>query len=760
MTLRPLVPLTSLVGLLVLASPLRASPASADMIGFQADARVDQLALESRFDAGLKASDLDAWLMRMTSAPNNVGSPHDRANAQWQLAQFKAWGWDAHIETFDVLYPTPIAEGLELTAPRRFKASLHEPALAGDRTSGTAGQLPPYVAYQGDGDVRAPIVYANYGMPDDYTTLARLGVDVRGKIVIARYGGGWRGLKPKLAQQHGAVGCIIYSDPADDGYAVDDVYPKGPERPASGVQRGSVQDITTYPGDPLTPGVGSTPGAARLTRAAATTLMKIPTLPISYADARPLLAALDGPVAPAKWRGALPITYHVGAGAARAHLWVRSDWSTKPIYDVIATMRGVERPDEWIVRGNHHDGWVFGASDPLSGQVALMAEAKAIGALARTGWRPARTLIYASWDAEEPGLIGSTEWAETHAAELQKHAIVYINSDNIDRGFLHLGGSPAFQRLATQVARDVVDPETGGSLAERLRARLQVAGWEGGGEAQTRLAKQATPGADLPIEALGSGSDYSAFLQHLGIATLDVGFSGEGEDDGVYHSAYDSYDHYRRFGDPGEAYGVALARTVGRLVLRTSQAGIPPMRFSSVSQAFERYEDELKVLARTRRERVDTLNALVDTHAFSLAADPQRTSIAPSREGAVPTVDFAPLDRALVVLAASATAYDAVLATRDQARVASHDPRLDSLLIGMEQRLLSLRGLPDRAWYRNLAYAPGVFTGYGAKTFPGIREAIEADHTAIAGEYLQMTADAIGDYAKGLDAATVVLSGR
>ena len=488
------------------------------MFGFSRDGTAAQLSLEQRFDAQLDPADQRSWLKQMSSEPNQVGSPHDKANAEFMLAKFREWGWEAHIETFSVLYPTPKKVALELLGPTPYTAVLKEPAVAGDATSDLPGALPPYNVYGGDGDVTAELVYANYGMPDDYKELARRGIDVRGKIVITRYGGGWRGLKPKLAQEHGAVGCLIYSDPHDDGYAQGDVYPQGGWRPAQGVQRGSVADMQLYPGDPLTPGVGSTPDAKRLAIKDAKTILKIPVLPISYADAMPLLQSLSGPVAPVGWRGALPLTYHVGPSTAKAHLAVLSDWSQKPVYDVIAVLKGSTVPDQWIVRGNHHDGWVFGAWDPLSGNVALMAEAKAIGGLVKQGWRPQRTLVYASWDGEEPGLLGSTEWAETHAAELQKKAVLYLNSDTNGRGFLGAGGSHSLQHLVNQVAEGVTDPETHTNVRERMRAHMLVAGYAKGAKPEAKAdAELAAAGGDVPIQALGSGSDYSAFLEHLAL---------------------------------------------------------------------------------------------------------------------------------------------------------------------------------------------------------------------------------------------------
>ena len=377
-------------------------------------------------------------------------------------------------------------------------------------------------------------------MQDDYKTLERLGVSVQGKIVIARYGVGWRGLKPKLAQEHGAVGCIIYSDPRDDGYSIDDAYPKGPARPANGFQRGSVADMTLYPGDPLTPGDWCDGNAAASERRASAD----DTEDSRAADLLWRRAAfprsLDGRVVPPAWRGSLPITYHVGGGAARAHLAVKSEWGLKTIYNVVATMKGSAYPDQWIMRGNHHDGWVFGAADPMSGQIALMAEAKAIGALARQGWRPKRTLVYVSWDAEEPMLLGSTEWAETHEAELKQKGLVYINSDGNGRGFLNVGGSHALQHLVNSVAADVIDPETGVSVGHASRARRRSPARARASEEAREAKIAADPARDFPIQALGSGSDYSGFLQHLGVAALNVGFGGEGQVGGVYHSAYDT----------------------------------------------------------------------------------------------------------------------------------------------------------------------------------------------------------------------------
>ncbi len=496
------------------------------LLGFKAASSAAELGAERTFDKAIDPAELRSWLEQMSSEPNQVGSPHDKANAEFILGKFKEWGWDARIETFYVLYPTPKSVSLEMVAPTDYKAKLAEPAVAGDRTSAnTAGALPPYNVYGADGDVTADLIYVNFGMPADYTELERLGLDVKGKIVIVRYGGGWRGLKPKLAYEHGAVGCIIYSDPHEDGYWSGDVYPKGGYRPEFGVQRGSVEDMTLYTGDPLTPGVGATKDAKRLSIEDAKVILKIPVMPISYGDAQPLLAALDGPVAPAGWRGALPFTYHVGPGPAKVHLAISSDWGQKQIYDVIAVMQGSDYPNQWVVRGNHHDGWVFGAWDPLAGNLAVMAEAKAIGELAKTGWKPRRTLVYCSWDGEEPGLLGSTEWAETHADELRAKAVLYVNSDTNGRGILFMDGSHSYQHFANEVAGGVLDPETGASILERRRAKIRVDAYDRSNAPDRPLTPDeqvllsaANAGGDLPLGALGSGSDYTPFIQHLGIA--------------------------------------------------------------------------------------------------------------------------------------------------------------------------------------------------------------------------------------------------
>lgn len=730
-----------------------------------AAAQAADAALEAKFDAAIDPAEMGAWLKTMAAEPIHVGAPHNRKNAEMTLAQFKAWGWDAKIETIPVLYPTPKEVSLELVsgvgAP--FKATLTEAPVPGDESSArTKDQLPAYVAFQGDGDVTAPVVYVNYGLPADYEALARLGVSVKGKIVIARYGQGWRGLKPKLAQEQGAVGAIIYSDPREDGYAVEDVYPAGPARPPRGFQRGSVADMTIFPGDPTTPGYGSSKDGKRLSREESPAILKIPTLPISYGDAQVILKALDGPVAPPSFRGALPLTYNVGGGeAAKVRLKVVSDWSLKPAYNVVARLKGRTRPDEWVLRGNHRDGWVFGATDPLSGHVAMMGEAKALGGLYKAGWRPDRTIVYLSWDAEEPLLLGSTEWAETHAAELKKKGLVYINSDSNGRGFLDVGGSHSLQRFVNQVAADVKDPQTGVSVRDRARAGLAVQGEAPGASPRAvALGKiAADPARDLPLDPLGSGSDYSAFLQHLGLATLNVGFGGEGDSGGVYHSAYDTYEHHSRFVDPGHAYAGALAKVAGRMVIRMADADAPVQRYGDLADTVASYLDEVKKLADATRAQAEARARLLASSAYRLADDPTMARGDPPALPASPALDFAPMDAGLAKLKASAAAFDQALATKGATLGAAQRQKLDALLLTQEQRLLRDKGLPLRPWYRHMIYAPGRFTGYGAKTLPGIREAIEERRFDDAATYIGLTAEALTDYAAGLDAATAVING-
>lgn len=739
-----------------------AERSEAPMVGFFSnDAMAKQRALEKRFDAHVQPAELRSWLQRLTSQPNQYGSEHDKANAEFILSKFREWGWDAHIEEFSVLIPTPKEVSLEMVAPTNYKAKLHEPPVPGDPTSGLPGALPPYVVYGGDGDVTADAVYVNYGMPDDYDDLAKRGVSVRGKIVIARYGHGWRGLKPLLAQQHGAVGCLIYSDPRDDGYFQGDVYPKGGWRPAQGVQRGSVQD-QAYPGDPLTPGWGSTANARRLPLKDAKGILKIPVLPISYGDAGPLLAALGGPVAPTDWRGALPMTYHIGPGPTKVHLVVQQNWTQQPVYDVIAKLKGSVWPDQWVMRGVHHDGWVFGAYDPLAGTVAMMGEAKAMGSLYKQGWRPKRTLVYASWDAEEPGTLGSIEWGETHASELKQKAVLYVNCDTLARGFLRgEGASPSVAHLISEAGADVTDPETGDSVVERARAHMIVTGSAKGASAEAKArANRAAKGGDLPVGALGAGSDYGVFVDYLGVTAMDVRFGGEDADGGIYHSRYDSFAHYDRFGDPGFKYVAAEAKVVGRIIMRTADAKVLPFRLEDFSDTLNRYVAQVHKLADDTRKATEQQHRLLDAHAYQSVSDPSSPVAPPKRLSDMPRIDLDPLDKAAKSLDQSMQAYQAAYVKRAADDFQMPEERLTKInkLIGsMAQTLIDPRGLPGRKWYKNMLYAPGALTGYSVKTLPGVREGIEGRDWTDANSYAAITAGVINQYQAQLDQLTVLL---
>ncbi|MBA4184941.1 MAG: M28 family peptidase, partial [Acidobacteria bacterium] len=641
------------------------------LMGFSPENSIRQKALEQKFDSSLKRENLREWLKKMSARPHHVGSPYGKENAEFMLSLFKSWGFNANIEQFDVLFPTPKTRVLEMLAPEKFTAKLSEPAVKEDSTSNQPSeQLPVYNAYSIDGDVTAPLVYVNYGVPADYEELERNGVDVKGKIVIARYGGSWRGIKPKVAAEHGAVGCLIYSDPRNDGFFQGDVYPKGAWRNENGAQRGSVADMPTFPGDPLTPNVGATKNAKRLDRKDAPTITKIPVMPISHSDALPLLRSLEGAVVPENWRGALPITYHFGGtNRTRIHLKLEFNWDIKPAYNVIAKMNGANFPNQWIIRGNHHDAWVNGADDPISGMVALMEEARAVGALAKTGWKPKRTIVYAAWDAEEPGLLGSTEWAEHHAQELKNKTAVYINSDSNGRGFLGVGGSHTLEKFVNEVSRDVIDPQTKISVGERWRASQLVNG-------SPNSKKEVRERTDLRISALGSGSDYTPFLQHLGIASLNLGYGGE-DGGGSYHSVYDSFDHYTRFGDPNFEYGIALAQTAGRMTLRLANADVLPFEFTNFADTVGVYVKEIMTLADTMREETKQMNQMISDGTLKAAQDPKETFVMPKPKSDVPFLNFAPLQNALAKLQESAKNYQK--ATKNKS--ATSQKSLDEILM-------------------------------------------------------------------------------
>ena len=649
-----------------------------------------------------EAARVGRYIERMSREPHLAGTPQSKAVADYLVALLREWGLDARIEEFEALLPTPGSRRLELLGAKPFRAKLQEPVVKEDKSSSDQNQVPSYNAYSGSGDVTASVVYVNYGVPADYEVLKKLGIDVKGKIVIARYGGSWRGTKPKVAQEHGAVGCLIYSDPRDDGYFQGDVFPKGPYRPADGIQRGSVLDMALYPGDPLSPGFASERGAKRLPLAEAKTLMKIPVLPISYADATPFLENLDGPVVPEDWRGSLGFTYHVGPGTAKARLRVEMDNSTHPLYDVVVRIPGRELPDEWILYGNHHDAWVHGASDPASGAAPLLETARSLSELLKQGWAPKRTIMLALWDGEEFGLVGSTEWVEKHAEELKQKLVVYMNSDSNGKGRLGVGGSHTLEAFIGEVARDINDPVTGKALIDTPRVRPAAAT-----VSRTRSAP-AAPVAPAPpddgkyhITALGSGSDYTSFLQHLGIASLNLGFGGEGGG-GVYHSNYDSFYWYSHFSDSNFLYGRTLSQVTGTIVMRLADVPLLPFEFGQFASTVHGYVEEIDKLERAK-------------------AQPDLTPLR------------AEVDRLSKSAAAFETAYAKALPRAASASVAKLGA-INNLLFRSERTLTMSAGLPGRDWFKHRIYAPGTYTGYGVKTLPGLREAVEGDRIEEAGQ--------------------------
>jgi N-acetylated-alpha-linked acidic dipeptidase len=743
--------LAALICLMALLPLSAAAPDDEPLYGFTAaDSRTER-DWENKFRAIPDPKVLRDSMQRLSARPHHVGSPYDKQNAEWILSQFKSWGLDAQIETFDVLFPTPKERVLEMTEPTRYTARLAEPPVPVDPTSSQQSeQLPTYNAYSIDGDVTGRLVYVNYGLPADYEALDRLGVSVKGAIVIARYGNSWRGIKPKVAAEHGAIGCIIYSDPRDDGYFQDDVFPQGPMRNENGVQRGSVMDMPTYPGDPTTPGVGAKGDVKRLALKDITTLTKIPTLPISYGDARPLLAALKGPIAPEDFRGALPITYHVGPGPAKVHLKVAFHWDIKPVYDVVFKIPGAEAPDQWIVRGNHHDGWVNGAEDPISGQIALLEEARALGELLKQGWKPKRTIVYCAWDGEEPMLLGSTEWAEFHAEELKQHAALYINTDGNGRGFLQAQGSHSLEKFVNSVAWDITDPEKNIPVWKRDQASRLVQG-------RVEERKDARTRPDLRMGALGSGSDYTAFLDHLGVASLNIAYGGE-DDGGIYHSIYDDFYWFTNFSDKDFIYGRTLAQTVGTMVLRFADSDVLPYDFTDFADTVHKYSDELKTLLKTRQEEVRDRNQDIENGVYSAASDPRRPTVAPPKEELPPFLNFSPLENAQGALDRSAQRFAKAVKAFTAAHAAPQALQaLNQKLLQAERKLTNPDGLPRRPWYKHLIYAPGFYTGYGAKTLPGVREGIEEKRYQEAEKEIVRAARALEDYAAVIDSAAADL---
>ena len=728
----------AVLGCLVSSNSLAAD--AEPMLGFTASTQAVQSALEQQFEAQISAEDISGWSERLSRHPHHPGSKYSKPNAEYLAQLFSRWGFDVEIETYEIVLPTPAVRELELVSPGHYVATLSEEIVEGDPSTLDRDEVvPPYNAFSRDGEVEAELVFVNYGIPEDYELLARYGVDVKGKIAIAKYGKSWRGIKPKLAAEHGAVGTLIYSDPADDGFAKGDVYPKGAFKNDSGIQRGSVMDMPLYPGDVQTPGKPAKRGARRIPLDKVEVITKIPVLPISYRDALPLLSAMDGAVVPAAWRGALPITYHLGPGPARVRMKVEFNWDRIEIFNVIARLPGSEYPDEWVIRGNHHDAWNHGAADPISGLSALLAEAKAVGALAKAGSPPKRTIIYAAWDAEEPGLIGSTEWAEDHVRVLQKKAVAYLNTDGNGRGFLVAAGSHTLEAFFDQVSNAVVDPQTGVSLDQRRRAFVQLRGTQ---EQRDDLKAKGS----IRLAPLGSGSDYTPFLQHLGIASANFAFGGESAH-GSYHTLYDTFAHFEKFRDPGFAYGAALAKVVGLATLRLANADVLPFRFAPMVENIAKYVEEIQALAKTKREFAAKINQQLEDDVYALVLDSRKALLEPVAEVPVPHFNFAPLNNALVPLKAAATAVDAQL---DAIGTEPNVSELNRLLYMSERELTAKDGLPGREWYRHQIYAPGFYTGYGVKTLPRVRETIEAEHYESVDEAIERTGELLRNFTRYL----------
>ena len=693
------------------------------------------------------------YMQFLTAHPHHVGSPYDKEIAKWLVARFKEWGFDTHIENFQVLFPTPKSMRLEMLQPRRFVARLSEPPVDVDRTSSQQDeQLPAYNAYSIDGDVSGPLVYVNYGMPADYERLDRYGISVKGAIVIARYGHGWRGIKPKVAAEHGAIGCIIYSDPQGDGFSDGEVFPRGAFRPPEGIQRGSVMD-TQYPGDPLTPGIASTPDAKRVRIEEAETITKIPVLPISYADAQPMLAELGGRVVPPDWRGALALTYRFGPGPAKVHLEIESNWDQKTLYDVIAKIPGSDLPDQWVIRGNHHDAWVNGAEDPISGLVAELEEARTFGDLLKEGWRPRRTIIYCAWDGEEPGLLGSVEWAEAHADELIQHTVAYLNSDTNGRGYFGAEGSHSLEKFINEVARDIADPEKNISIWKRLQLH------EIATAPNTEEREEARNRVDLRIGALGDGSDYTAFIHHLGIPSFDAGFGGE-SNGGIYHSIYDDFYWYTHFGDPAFIYARTQAQFMGSAVMRLADADLIPFDFVDFADTMKRYVSQLQKLLKTNQDDIRERDKEREEGVFEANSDPLKPLLAPPSVPVPPHFNFAPLENATENLSTSADRLAKAWSKAETAGLSIPAKKIDEinrLLMQTGPALTDSAGLPGRPWFKNQIYAPGAYTGYESKPLPGALEAMDRKNWAEAESQIPREAEALNRETVLLDQITVLL---
>ncbi len=666
--------------------------AGAGITGF-APARVAaERQLEQKFRGIPDAAHAESDLRHLTSEPHMAGTEASRRVAEWLRDQYRGFGFDAEIVTYSAWLPQPREITLELTKPSSQKLASPEQPIDADKDTFDKRVLPAFNVFSPSGEVTAPVVYANYGTQEDYRVLASSGVHVEGKIVLARYGKGYRGIKAKLADEHKAAALILFSDPKDDGNVAGETYPNGPWRPMSGIQRGSIIYTQAYPGDPLTPGVAATPAAKRLAPADAASLPRIPTMPINAQDASVILANLGGEAVPPDWQGGLPFTYHFGPGGAEVHMKLVMDYQQRPIYDVIAKLRGTS-DGEWVVLGNHHDAWVFGAADPGSGTAAMLETGRALGELARSGWKPRRTIVICAWDAEEPGLIGSTEWVEGNLAELQAKAVAYINTDiGVSGPNFGASATPSLKALVRDVARTVEDPRTGRTVYDAWSEHSAMRKGDMAGAMRERPAPD--PSGEAPLNALGSGSDYSAFFDHAGIPSMDMGFTG---DYGVYHSAYDDFYWMKHFGDPKFAYQPALARIMGTIALRLDEADILPLDFPAYALELEHATTD-RIRRAVRDEDEQSLEPALDDIA-KLSTSAWRAS------QALQAISGAPLDPAKAA-------------------------EVNHAIAAVEQAFLAPDGLAGRPWFRHVLYAPGSYTGYASVVLPGVTEALDRNDSA------------------------------
>ena len=740
---------------LVVAGTWRASTAAESAGSAVAEAR-----LEEQLKSEVSAENIGAYIKQHTARPNYPGAPYAQSVAEQTLALFKEWGWDAEIESFSVMFPRSLEQTVELLGTERYRAQIHEPPIPGDPyTDNQAEILQPQFVYGPDGDVTAPLVYVNLGLREDYQALERLGVSVRGKIVIVRIGSLWRGGKVELAAEHGAAGILIYSDPKEDGYSRDAPYPAGPARTPDGVQRGSVL-YGKYPGDPLTPDQPAIAGAARLSKDdPKSTVARIPAVPLSYSDAQHFLAALGGQVVPEAWRGALPITYRVGPSQSDVHLKVKYDWKLLTWRDVIARLPGKVWPDELIIRGNHRDGWVYGAQDPHSGHSEMLEEARALGKLYRQGWRPKRTILYASWEGEEEGLIGSTEWTEAHRQQLLEHADIYMNTDGLGRGSVTGTGSASLAAFISSIAGDVSDPDSKVSTLQRARIEARDTIYDVpsslAGGVPAHAPRYDFQNDRLILEAPGYSSDHQAFVSNLGIPTLNMSFADPVMPEGQYHTSYDDFAYYSRFVDPGFLYGRAAAQLNGIAVLRLASAEVLPFRFDATAEAVTGEVDSVKRLYRTLVERAQRANQSLDDNAYIILRHPWRPIVPPQRQS-LPALDFGPLESAAAAVDAAArkfmTAQHALETSRTKAQVAT----INHALLQVERTFLRASGLPERPYYKNELYSPGRL--WDTVPFPAIGDAMLDGKWEVAQEQLPLATQTVSSIARAIDAATAALA--